>query len=76
MHCTHSIQYNALCSLLWELHTLDKILMVFVNSPPLRSENVGKWYLEVAKIWWLACDRMIDCPELDAMTSSSNSGTF
>ena len=52
---------------------LDKILRIFCNSPALDAgEERKKWLVAVAKIWWSAADRKIDCTELDNLCKDSD----
>ena len=36
------------------------------------TESIRVWYVEVAKAYWRAADRNIDCEELDPMCNDDN----
>ena len=47
---------------------LDKILRIYHNSPDIDdTEELNKWAVEVAKIWYGMKPRKYKCDELDTM---------
>ena len=53
--------------------TLDMSLRTFCNSPDENdAASVHVWHVEVAKAYWKAADRNIDCKELDVMCDIDN----
>ena len=48
--------------------TLDMVLRIFCNAPKEGDvEALREWKVEVAKVFWIAAERRIECKELDNM---------
>ena len=48
--------------------TLDMILRIFCNAPNKEDiQALRVWRVEVAKVFWTAAERRIECKELDEM---------
>ena len=45
--------------------TMDMILRIFCNSPPINAEEAKDWCRSVAIRWWSNGERQIECQELD-----------
>merc|ERR1711971_469137 len=51
-----------------ENETLDAILRIYCNAPSGEDEEeLRVWLIEVAKVFWMAAERRIECAELDDM---------